>query len=94
MRLCLVLLSVVLALPVSAEIKISKPFQYQGMCDASAGVAIDAHLFAVADDEDSRIRIYRNDQEGPPIQIINLNRFLELDPFHPETDLEGAAAIG
>ena len=50
MRLCLVLLSGVLALPVFAEIKISKPFQYQGMCDASAGVAIDAHLFAVADD--------------------------------------------
>lgn len=94
MRMCLILLSGVLALPLSAEIKISKPFQYQGMCDASAGVAIDAHLFAVADDEDSRIRVYRNDQEGPPIQIINLNRFLELDPFHPETDLEGAAAIG
>ena len=68
--------------------------KYHGMCDASAAVAIDSSRFAVASDEDSKIRIYSAKGEKLPLQIIDLTPFLELDPRHPETDIEGAARMG
>ncbi len=64
------------------------------MCDASAAVALDSELFAVANDEDNAIRIYRADQGGPPVQSIELSRFLRVDRKKPETDLEAAAWLG
>src|SRR5260370_28101331 len=67
---------------------------YSGMCDASAAVALDSELFAVANDEDNAIRIYRADQGGPPVQSIELSRFLRVDRKKPETDLEAAAWLG
>jgi hypothetical protein len=57
-------------------------------------VAIDSSRFAVASDEDSKIRIYSAKGEKLPLQIIDLTPFLELNPAHPETDMEGAARIG
>lgn len=66
---------------------------FTGLCDASAATAIDQHHFLVASDEDSRIRIYRNDAPGPPVQMFDLRGFLELDTQHPETDIEAAARV-
>lgn len=64
------------------------------MCDASAAVALTGHLFAVASDEDSVIRVYSRDKAGAPVQSFNLSAFLDLDEKKPESDLEGAARIG
>lgn len=66
---------------------------FTGLCDASAATAIDQHHFLVASDEDSRIRIYRADAPGPPVQVFDLPDFLELDTQHPETDIEAAARV-
>jgi len=79
---------------VHAEVQVSAPILYFGMCDASAAAALNDHLFAVARDEDSVIRVYRRDQSGAPVQSINLTTFLDLDPKQPESDIEGAARVG
>jgi hypothetical protein len=94
MRLLLILGSVLVASSLSGQPKVSEPMKYHGMCDASAAVAIDSSKFAVASDEDSKIRIYSSKGEKLPLQIIDLTPFLELNPAHPETDMEGAARIG
>ncbi|MEW6158217.1 MAG: DUF3616 domain-containing protein [Verrucomicrobiota bacterium] len=67
---------------------------FHGMCDASAAVAIDHEFFAAASDEDSRIRIYRRSAGGPPVDVVDLSRVLDVTGRFPETDLEGAARVG
>ena len=94
MRLPLILGSALFASSLSGQPKVSEPMKHYGMCDASAAVAIDSSRFAVASDEDSKIRIYSAKGEKLPLQIIDLTPFLELNPAHPETDMEGAARIG
>ena len=63
---------------------------YYGMCDASAAVALNNELFAVANDEDNALRIYHAGAGGPPVQVLELSTFLHADQKKPETDLEGA----
>jgi len=73
---------------------VSAPTVYHGMCDASAAVALDKNHFAVGNDEDNRLRIYRTDLSGLPEQSRDLSGFLKVDPKRPESDLEGAAWLG
>ena len=65
---------------------------YAGPCDASAAVALDGQHFAVGNDEDNRLRVYRI---GTPAVVgaLALDRFLGLQDGD-EADIEGAAAIG
>src|SRR5882672_6181940 len=74
--------------PLAAD---SSYFEYRGMCDASAAVALDVNSFVVASDEDNVLRIYRRDQPTP-VQTVDLTAFLNADDR--ETDIEAAAAIG
>ncbi len=67
---------------------------YFGMCDASAAVALNKDLFAVANDEDNSIRVYRSQEGSLPIRSFNLSLFLGVESKRPETDLEGAAWLG
>jgi hypothetical protein len=67
---------------------------HTGCCDASTGVALDERLFVVANDEDNALRVYARDQSGPPVQSLELDAFLDLDPKSPETDLEASARVG
>ncbi len=67
--------------------------EYFGFCGASAGAFLDARHFAVANDEDNRLRVYRLD-EPHPVGELDLTRFLELETRRPETDLEGATRLG
>ena len=64
------------------------------MCDASGGAAIGTNLVAVADDEDSVLRLYRCDQGGPPVRMVDVSPFLGAEGKFPETDLEGACWLG
>ena len=66
--------------------------RYEGMCDASAAVAIDARHFIVASDEDNRLRIYRRD-EPRVLEVVALQAFLGTAE-DGESDLEGAARVG
>ncbi len=63
------------------------------MCDASAAVPVGSDLFIVANDEDNILRIYKRDEPGEPIYSQDLSSFLEIDPKHPEVDIEGATLI-
>ena len=62
---------------------------YQGICDASAAVALDADHFAVADDEHNTLLVYRRGVPKP-IGSLPLKDFLDTAK---ESDLEGAATI-
>jgi hypothetical protein len=75
-------------------VQIAEPIRHLGCCDASAGVAVSSNLFIVANDEDNSLRVYRRDKSGPPVQAFQAGPFLHVDPKKPETDLEGAAAVG
>lgn len=68
---------------------------FEGACDASGAVALDARRFAMADDEDNVLRIYDADRGGPPLWTFDLAR--ELGPERhgdQELDLEAATRIG
>jgi len=67
---------------------------YVGMCDASAAVALNNHLFAVANDEDNALRIYDAARGGAPLYRHDLSTVLRVDPKKSETDLEGASWMG
>jgi len=62
--------------------------------DASAAVAVDGDTFVVADDENNILKFYKTTGNTEPVYSFNLNRFLGIDPKHPEADIEGAARIG
>jgi hypothetical protein len=64
------------------------------MCDASAAVALDGQHFAVANDEDNPIRVYRADEGSLPIQTFDFSKEVRVDPKKPEMDLEGACWLG
>ena len=67
---------------------------YSGMCDASAGVAVDVDRFLVANDEDNVLRLFSRSRPGGPLATVDLSPYLALKKRSAETDLEGAARIG
>jgi len=67
---------------------------YVGMCDASAAVALNNELFAVANDEDNSLRIYHASKGGAPVYNHDLSGLLRVDRKKSETDLEGASWMG
>jgi hypothetical protein len=66
----------------------------RGMCDASAVALVGTEHFVVADDEDNILRVYSRPRGGAPVQTLNLDSFLRVDPKEPEADIEGAATLG
>lgn len=83
-----------LTLAVAAERPVSTSTVHCAMCDASAVVALSGDLFAVGNDEDNTLRIYKAKEGGPPVDTLDLSKFLKVDEKFPETDLEGAAWLG
>lgn len=67
-------------------------FRYNGLCDASAAVALDRDHFVVADDERNTLATYKRGQPAP-VALQPLAAFLGA-AADKESDLEGAAAIG
>lgn len=64
---------------------------YRKIADASAAVALDANLFIVGGDEDSKLCVYdSNSQDPDPVAELSVGEFLNIDPDEPETDIEGA----
>ena len=67
---------------------------YTGMCDASAVVSLNDEYFAVADDEQSIIRVYSRERGGNAAHLLNVAPFLGLPKRRAEVDIEGAARLG
>ena len=66
---------------------------FSGLCDASAGVALGDDLFMIASDEDNALRVYHRDGTTTPAQAFSMDAFLEVDPAHPEADIEAATTL-
>lgn len=64
--------------------------RYDGVCDASAAVALDARHFIVADDEHNQLSVYKRG-EARRLGQVDLDKFLDVKK---EADLEGAAQVG
>nr|WP_255719461.1 DUF3616 domain-containing protein [Pelomonas sp. P8] len=64
--------------------------RYEGLCDASAGMALDEAHFIVADDERNVLTVYRYG-EPRALREVALDKFLGTKK---EADLEGAAQRG
>ncbi len=65
---------------------------YYGASDASATVAIGEDMFIVADDENNILRVYKTSLPSP-VFSYDLTSFLDIEPEHPEADIEGAAML-
>lgn len=68
-------------------------FEYHGMCEASAAVAVGTDMFVVANDDDNILRVYRLGH-AEPVQQIDLSEKLVVEVKSPKADIEGAAQIG
>jgi hypothetical protein len=73
---------------------LSAPTTYQGMCDASAAVSLEGGFFAVANDEDNTLRVYRREPGALPAFSFDMTSFLRIGHKHPEADIEGSAMVG
>jgi len=66
---------------------------YREASDASAAVALGKDMFAMADDENNILRVYKIG-DASPIYSYDMSEFLEIESDHPEADIEGATKIG
>ena len=61
------------------------------IADASAAAALAPDLFIVGGDEKNKLRVYDiNNPGSAAIADAKIKDFLNIDPCHPETDIEGA----
>jgi hypothetical protein len=72
---------------------------FEGTCDASGAVPLDAQRFAVADDENNVVRIYDAERGGPPLSETDLTPELggtgkKKKKKAREADLEAATRFG
>jgi hypothetical protein len=70
---------------------------FTGMCDASAGLLVDAHHIVVANDEDpvdTTLRVYDLRTPGAPVATIDATAALAPEAADAEVDLEGLTRFG
>ena len=70
---------------------------FTGMCDASAGLLVDAHHLVAANDEDpvdTTLRVYDLRTPGAPIATIDATAALAPEGEDAEVDLEGLTRFG
>lgn len=77
-----------------AAVQISEEKIFSHMCDASAGIALNADLFVAADDESNKLRTFSRSRPGNPLHELDLTIPLQIGRGNPETDVEGAAQVG
>ena len=74
--------------------RVAKIVFQSGCCDGSAGIALDAEHFLVANDEDSVLRVYSKRGSPRPLASVDFRKFLDLGKQNAESDIEGLARIG
>ena len=88
------LLGLLAATALAPAATLSAPTVYRGMCDASAAVSLSADFFAVANDEDNVLRVYRREPGGLPAYVFDMTAFLRIGAKSPEADMEASATVG
>ena len=83
-------IAALLAIGVSPQVSAQQVASFNGPCDASAAVALDASHFVVGNDEHNTLHVYRQGQAAP-VASLNLSNFLAT-AADKESDIEGAAA--
>lgn len=76
---------------------LAQEVRYQGLCDASAAVALGADFFVVAEDEHNTLVVYKRGESKPVGQSVDLTDYLgnrKPSGKEKEADIEGAARIG
>jgi hypothetical protein len=84
----------VMVSPVMSDVPADEFLIFRGASDASAAVAVDENMFVVADDENNILRIYETGKTGQPVGSFDMTSFLDIEPDHPEADIEAAAMVG
>jgi len=84
----------VMVSPVMSKVPADEFLIFRGASDASAGVAVGEEMFVVADDENNILRIYETGKTGQPVGSFDMTSFLDIEPDHPEADIEAATMIG
>lgn len=85
-------IAALLAIGLPAQAGAQQVASFNGPCDASAAVALDASHFVVGNDEHNTLLVYRQGQAAP-VASLSLANFLAT-AADEESDIEGAAAIG
>ena len=69
---------------------------FEGACDASGAVELEAGRFLVGDDEDNVLRVYDGHIGGPPVKTTDVSSALGLPSGGrraPEADIEAATSV-
>jgi len=72
---------------------LSAVMTFQGMCDASAAVALADNRFLVASDEVNIFQVYNSNHGGAYEQEIDFGHFLNLPHPSNEADVEASASL-
>ena len=80
--------------PEACDVPADEVLVFRGASDASAAVPVGANMFVVADDENNILWIYETGKAGQPVGSFDMTSFLDIEPDHPEADIEAAAIIG
>jgi hypothetical protein len=84
----------VMVCPALCEESMGEFLVFRGACDASAAVTVREDMFVVADDENNILRIYETSRAEQSVGCFDMTSFLDIEPEHPEADIEAAAKIG
>jgi Protein of unknown function (DUF3616) len=85
------------ATPAPAAAPAAAELVFTGMCDASAGLLVDANHLVVANDEDpvdTTLRVYDLRTPGAPVATIDATAALAPEAADAEVDLEGLTRFG
>jgi len=77
----------------AVKFTVETELQHYEICDASGAVAIGEQHFAVANDEDNILRVYRADSSGKPVAYIDINNYFDNNPKGREVDLEDSTQL-
>jgi len=80
--------------PAVGDVPAGEFLVFHGASDASAAVAVGENMFVVADDENNILRVYETGKAGQPVGSFDTTSFLDIEPDHPEADIEAATMVG
>ena len=93
-KIVFVILIFVMSCPVIGDVPPGEVLVFRGSSDASAAVAVGENMFVVADDENNILRIYETSNAAKPIDFFDMTALLDIEPDHPEADIEAATRVG